>query len=107
MTRAIADERRRFPRATVHSEIVVRRIGGFNFQVAMSDLSSGGCRVEMIEPCALGDSVIARLPQLEPLGSRVSWCVGTKTGIEFQKAIHPAVFDALVSRLPGLAPATE
>ena len=98
-------ERRRSCRVSVRSEIVIRRIGGFNFQVAMTDVSSGGCRVEMIEPCEIGDSVITRLPELEPLGSRVCWREGAVTGMEFLTPFHPAVFDALVARLPGLSPA--
>jgi len=96
------DERRQFTRVSRPSEIVVRRIGGFNFQVALKDLSSGGCRVEMIQECDTGDSLIARLPGLEPLGSRVRWGKGMVTGVEFLKPIHPAVFDALVPRLPLL-----
>jgi hypothetical protein len=94
------EERRRFGRAPLRSEIVIRRIGGFNFHVALKDISSGGCRVEMIEPCAVGDAVITRLPELEPLGSCVCWSEGSTTGIEFLTVIHPAVFDALLARLP-------
>ena len=96
------DERRRYTRVSRASEIVVRRIGGFNFQVALKDLSSGGCRVEMVQACDSGDSLIARLPGLEPLGSRVRWGQGRVTGVEFLRPIHPAVFDALVPRLPDL-----
>lgn len=96
----LTDERRSSARVPVWSEIVIRRIGGFNFQVAMADISSGGCRVEMVEPCEAGDSVITRLPKLEPLGSRVCWSDGRSTGLQFLTSIHPAVFDALVARLP-------
>jgi hypothetical protein len=101
------EERRRFSRVSVPSEIVVRRIGGFNFQVSLKDISSGGCRVEMIEPCQLGDPLIARLPELEPLGSRVCWGDGTITGVEFLRPIHPAVFDALLARMPVPVPTPE
>jgi hypothetical protein len=102
-----ADERRRYTRISRASEIVVRRIGGFNFQVALRDLSSGGCRVEMVQACDSGDSLIARLPGLEPLGSRVRWGEGRVTGVEFLRPIHPAVLDALVPRLPQLEPQPE
>jgi hypothetical protein len=101
------EERRRFSRVSVPSEIVVRRIGGFNFQVSLKDISSGGCRVEMIEPCQLGDPLIARRPELEPLGSRVCWGDGTITGVEFLRPIHPAVFDALLARMPVPVPTPE
>ncbi|HEX6783561.1 MAG TPA: PilZ domain-containing protein [Sphingomicrobium sp.] len=93
-------ERRQSERVTLDSSVIVRRVGGFNFEVALQDLSTGGCRVRMLEPAEVGDPVIARLPQLEPLGSRVSWAEGTTTGMQFLAKIHPAVFDALLTRLP-------
>ena len=93
------DERRRFDRVTSPGDVVVRRLGGFNFQVALHDVSAGGCRVEMMEPSEAGDAVITRLPQLEPLGSTVCWAEGTTTGIKFSTTIHPAVFDLVLSRL--------
>ena len=93
-------ERRQSERVATHSEVLVRRIGGFNFNVALKDISSGGCRVEMLEPSQVGDRVIARLPRLEPLGSCVKWAEGTTTGIEFLSKMHPAVFDLVLSRLP-------
>ena len=99
------DERRRWNRVSSGGEVVIRRLGGFNFQVALHDLSAGGCRVEMIEASEPGDSVIARLPQLEPLGSTVCWAEGTTVGIRFSNAIHPAVFDMILSRLANGAAA--
>lgn len=93
------DERRRWDRVTPGGEVAVRRLGGFNFQVELHDLSAGGCRVEMLEASEAGDSVITRLPQLEPLGSTVCWAEGTTTGIKFSNVIHPAVFDLVLARL--------
>jgi PilZ domain len=92
-------ERRRCRRKAMRSEALVRRVGGFNFDVPLQDISSGGCRVEMLEPCGIGDSLITRFPHLEPLGSRVCWAEGTTTGVQFLTSIHPAVFDMLLSRL--------
>lgn len=95
----VAHERRGLNRVSMKSEIIVRRIGGFNFEVALRDMSAHGCQIELIEACEVGDAIIARFPQLEPLGSRVCWTRGTTTGIEFQTKIHPAVFDHLLGRL--------
>jgi hypothetical protein len=94
-------ERRGSGRIALDSNIIVRRVGSFNFEVALRDVSVGGCRVELLEPSDVGDPVIARFPQLEPLGSRVCWSQGTTTGVQFLTSIHPAVFDALLSRLPA------
>jgi hypothetical protein len=96
-----SEERRRAARVPLNSEVTVRRIGGFNFQVALSNVSAGGCNVEMLEAAEVGDGVITRFPQLEPLGSRICWNDGRTTGVEFLTRLHPAVLDLLVSRLPG------
>jgi len=93
-------ERRRSGRVTLDASIIVRRVGGFNFEVALRDVSTGGCRVEMLEPSEIGDPVIARFPLLEPLVSRVCWTQGVTTGMQFLSNIHPAVFDSLLTRLP-------
>ena len=95
----VEGSRRRAPRCAVDIEVSVRRIGGFNFQAGLHDVSIGGCRVEMLEPYEVGDRVVARFPALEPLGARVCWCAGTTAGVEFHASVHPAVFDALLVRL--------
>src|SRR5437588_9140743 len=59
-------ERRRSGRVAMASEVLVRRLGGFNFNVALKDISSGGCRVERIDPWEDGDPVVARSTQLAP-----------------------------------------
>ena len=94
------DERRCCERHALESEVSLRKIGGFNFEVALSNVSAGGCRVELLESGEVGEAVIARFPQLEPLGSRICWTEGRVTGVEFNNRLHPAVFDLLVSRLP-------
>ena len=95
----VEHERRGLHRVAMAGEVIVRRIGGFNFEVALRDVSAHGCQVELIEACEIGDAIITRFPQLEPLGSCVRWTRGTTTGIEFQTKIHPAVFDHLLGRL--------
>ena len=93
-------ERRRSGRVSLDANILVRRLGAFNFEVGLEDMSTGGCRVRLLEPSEVGDPVIARFPQLEPLGSRVCWTRGTTTGVQFLTTIHPAVFESLLTRLP-------
>jgi len=105
----VEGSRRRSRRVEVSDEVGVRRIGSFNFQARMHNVSAGGCRVELIEAYEVGDHVVTRLPKLEPLGARVCWATGTMAGIEFLNGIHPAVFDSLVLRLaaPAAAPTQE
>ena len=95
----VEGSRRRAPRSQVSGEVSVRRLGAFNFQAGLHDVSTGGCRVEMLEPCEVGDRVVTRFPDLEPLGARVCWSAGVTAGVEFHASVHPAVFDALLIRL--------
>ena len=95
------DRRRSARNALSGSELRVRRIGGFNFQAGLKDVSADGCRIELIEECQPGEDVIARFPQLEPLGAWVRWTLGVTAGLEFMRPIHPAVFAALLTRLIG------
>ena len=46
----VAHERRGLDRVSMRGEIIVRRIGGFNFEVALRDLSAHGCQVELLGP---------------------------------------------------------
>jgi hypothetical protein len=95
----VEGSRRRSPRVAVADEVGIRRIGSFNFQARLHDVSSGGCKVELIEQYEMGDQLVARLPKLEPLGARVRWSMGTTAGVEFLTTMHPAVFDSLLMRL--------
>jgi len=103
----IEGSRRRNRRVAVSDEVGIRRIGSFNFNAKMHDVSVDGCRVELIESYEVGDHVVARLPKLEPFGARVCWATGTTAGIEFLNGMHPAVFDSLLMRLaaPASSPA--
>ena len=97
---AMVLDRRRSSRSAVRGpDLLVRRIGGFNFQAGLRDLSTDGCQIELIEECEVGEDLIARFPQLEPLGAWVRWTLGPTCGIEFMRSIHPAVFKFLLKRL--------
>jgi PilZ domain len=91
--------RRRTPRRFVTDEMSLRRRGSVAFQVPLADVSVAGCRVELIEFVATGDHVIARLPGLEPFGATVAWADERSAGLRFDRPLHPAVFDLLLSRL--------
>ena len=98
-------ERRKCGRFATGSQIHARRIPGVNFEVALDNVSSCGCRIEMIEKCEVGEDVIARFPELEPLGARVRWTMGATAGLQFARPIHPAVFGSLLARLTQPLPA--
>ena len=99
LTSELLLDRRRVPRVGVASSITVRPIGGFNHQVRLDDVSTAGCRVELVEATELGEPLITRFPQLEPLVGEVRWKDGATAGLQFSRLMHPAVLDALVTRL--------
>ena len=95
--------RRRSCRRPVDHEVSVKKVGGFGFQLPTRDVSPDGCRVELVEMVDTGERVIVRLPSLEPLGAEVAWVKGANAGLQFQRALHPAVFDQLIDRLLACA----
>jgi len=97
---AMALDRRRSKRRDLDvAELIMRRIGGFNFQVPLTNVSASGCCIVLIEECEKGEDVIARFPRLEPIAGVVRWTEGTTAGVEFARPIHPAVFEMLLRRM--------
>jgi hypothetical protein len=93
------EERRGTHRVAMTSEILVRRVGAFPFSVGLGNMSAQGCQIELVDGYEIDDSLVARFPQLEPLGARVCWADRKHAGMEFSKTIHPAVFTSLVKRM--------
>ena len=77
----------------------MRRMGSFSFQVTLEDVSTGGCKVELVEFVEVNDHVIARFPGIEPFSAKVTWANSRFAGIDFDRPLHPAVFEQLLSRL--------
>ena len=100
LTDELTLDRRDCPRTAVASTISMRPIGAFNYQVRLHDVSIAGCRVELVEEAEIGEAVIARFPHLEPLVGAIRWKGGSTAGLQFSRRMHPAVLDALVTRLP-------
>jgi len=90
--------RRRSQRVRCIAEIAMRRMGSFSFQVMLEDVSVGGCKVELVEFVDVNDHVIARFPGIEPFSATVSWADSKYAGIDFERPLHPAVFEQLLSR---------
>ena len=100
LTSELMLDRRDSTRAVLASAITLRPIGGVNHEVALHNLSVAGCCVELIESTELGETMIARFPQLEPLVGELKWVEGPVAGVEFNRPMHQAVFYDLLSRLP-------
>jgi hypothetical protein len=92
---------RKHKRIALNGEASMRRIGHHNFRVQVFDASPTGCKVELVEMPKIGDYLVLRFDGLEALEAEVCWIEGFTAGLRFSKAIHPAVFDLVVSRLNG------
>lgn len=90
---------RRSQRVRCVAEIGMRRMGSFSFQVVVEDVSTGGCKAELVDSVEAGDHVIVRFPGIEPFSAKVSWADAHHAGIDFERPLHPAVFEQLLSRL--------
>jgi len=90
---------RQAERASVSTEVKLRRIGQPNYSVKMFDLSPEGCRIEVIERPRIGEQLMIKFEGLEVLQAKVCWIEGFVVGLKFARPLHPAVFDLLVARL--------
>ena len=79
----------------------MRRRGTRGFRVDVSDISLDGCRAQFVERPGLNEMVSIRFDGLEAMPAVVCWVRGFDVGLEFDRPIHPAVFEMLVARLKG------
>ena len=91
--------RRKVARVPIDAEICMRRSVERSYHAEIHDLSPAGCSVQFAERPRIGESVWIKLGGLEALESIVRWVEGDSAGVEFVKQLHPAVFEALLSKL--------
>jgi hypothetical protein len=98
-----AEEKERAPRrserVSLAADVRLRRIGKSTFRVTLNDVSPEGCRVQLVERPAVGERVLVKFEGLEVLEAEVCWVEGFTAGLNFDKPMHPAVFELLVERL--------
>jgi PilZ domain len=90
---------RKTKRMPLTAEVRLRRLGGSNYRVSVFDLSTEGCKIELIERPSTGEHMLIKFEGLEALDAEVCWLEGFRGGLRFEKSIHPAVFDLLLTRL--------
>ncbi|WDF73897.1 hypothetical protein [Novosphingobium sp. KACC 22771] len=86
------------PRAErVSFDLMVRaRFGEYRGPALMKNLTCGGARVEGIAGLRCGDKVTLCLPLLAPKEATVMWLLGDDAGLEFDRPLHPDIFEDLV-----------
>lgn len=90
---------RKSARVPLRADVVLRRAGHNKYQVSVYDVSRHGCRLEFVELPRLDERVWIKFDGLEAIEALVCWTREFVAGLEFEREIHPAVFDMLVSRL--------
>ena len=88
----------RFP---ITADVSLRRRGMATYGVRVVDLSAEGCKVELVERPRGGERMTIRFEGLEAMDAEVCWVEGFQAGLRFERSIHPAVFDLLLTRLRG------
>lgn len=88
---------RRGRRETIHAEVFCRRSGQLGYQARLFDVSRHGCKIEFIGRPKLDDKVWVKFSGLQALPAYVCWVDGFIGGVEFDKAIHAAVFEQLLA----------
>ena len=91
--------RRRNQRVAAGSEISLRRLGSFPFQVVLGDVSVSGCKIEMVEFVEVDDPVVARVPGQGPGCARLSRGATPRARRDIDPPIQPPLFEALLPRL--------
>ena len=62
----------------------------------IKDLNCGGARIEGLSGLRVDESITLYLPGLKPKEARVAWVSGLASGLEFERALHPDIFEQLV-----------
>ncbi len=93
------EQKRSAERVPIEVQATLRRIGKGSYRVAVSDLSPGGCKVELVERTGVGEHVLLKFDSIEAIEAEVSWVRDYSAGLRFHRSIHEAVFDLLFERL--------
>lgn len=90
---------RKSARTGLAAEVSLRRSGQHNYRANVFDISQHGCKVEFIERPQLDEVVWVKFAGLEALEATVCWADEFSVGVEFQRPVHPAVYELLLERL--------
>lgn len=95
----MADHGRKAERIPLHADIDFRRTGEHRWRVNIVDISPQGCRVELPVRVIPEDTIWITFPGLEALLGKVCWVDEWIAGIEFDRPLHPAVFEMVERRM--------
>jgi hypothetical protein len=85
-------------RCDVTAEVTLRRTGKPIYRVRALDISTTGCRLDVVDRPEIDERVWIRFDGLQAIESTVCWVAGFKVGLRYAHPIHNAVFDRLLDR---------
>ncbi|WP_407696044.1 PilZ domain-containing protein [Sphingomicrobium lutaoense] len=90
---------RREPRVAVDCMVKARESGQRETAAKLADLTRLGGRVELLSRLKIHDEIWIRLPGLSPIKAFVCWSQSFDAGLEFERPLHPAVFEHLLKTI--------
>ena len=90
---------RRASRVDVPGEIGLKAMGRSMYRVSIHDLSTHGCKVDLIDRPHVGDTMLVKFEALEVMEADAAWVEGHVAGLKFKNPIHPAVLDLVLRRM--------
>lgn len=99
-------ERRRVQRFAFQVRATLRQQGDHRFAIRVIDISTHGCRIELLCAQKLASMGWLYLENLAALPMRVAWSRDAFAGLEFDTPLHEAVLDALLASKHGVAEPT-
>ncbi len=93
---------RRAVRKNVIIPAHLREHGGSRLDVEVQDLSRTGFRIDCVYNVPEGARVYLTLPSFSAMEAIVAWRDKSGFGCKFVQPLHPAVFDMIARRHPGL-----
>jgi hypothetical protein len=87
---------RRFERKGLHLAATVRKNATLRYPVDLIDLSVTGFRFKACAALMKGTRVWLTMPGMAGLEAVISWDRGGEFGCEFDRPLHPSVFEHIV-----------
>jgi hypothetical protein len=88
-------------RRHVQIAVKVRRPGETWFTSRITDVSVTGFRLQSFMKLTIGSDLWIMLPGFEGRRARVLWTRGPDSGCAFERPLHPAILDHIVSANQG------
>jgi hypothetical protein len=74
-----------------------RQPGRSQFPVRLVDISTRGCRIELLSSLIVGSTLWLSIASLEAKQARIAWCKGDFAGLQFGTALNESVLASLIT----------